>query len=139
MASAITLIGGALINGLSFTGSGYLFHALDPNNALKETERHNKAMEQLDKANIEWNHHRAKVLDYLNNEFKKQQIAAHDFQDVDYALKLYNSVSEQKLPPLPPKPKLSDFYQMSDERKNYEYLWIVGGTVLIGVLAYKYL
>lgn len=138
--AALTLIGGAIINGLAFTGSGYLFKVFDKNGALKEQKRHNEAMEKLSAAREKWSEHRVKILDYLNKNLKAKQVAEHDFRDVDYAFKLYNSFlpMEQKMPPLAPEPQLSNFYTPSPEQQNYEYLWIIGGTALIGFLAYKF-
>ena len=47
MATAIAMmIGGAIVNGLAFTGSSYLFHALDKPNADKERKRHDLAIEE---------------------------------------------------------------------------------------------
>ena len=50
------LIGGALVNGLAFTGSSYLFHRLSADNIDAERKRHNLAIEALQKAQIEWTH-----------------------------------------------------------------------------------
>ena len=40
MASAVMLIGGALVNALAFTGSSYLFHRLSADNIDTERKRH---------------------------------------------------------------------------------------------------
>ena len=50
------LIGGALANTLAFTGSSYLFHRLSKDSIDKERKRHDLAIEQLLKAQIEWAH-----------------------------------------------------------------------------------
>ena len=50
MASIGFLIGGALVNALAFTGSNYLSReSID-----KEQKRHDKAIEDLQRAQIEW-------------------------------------------------------------------------------------
>ena len=54
MASIRFLIEGALINALAFTGSNYLFSSLSKESIDKERKRHNKAIEDLQRAQIEW-------------------------------------------------------------------------------------
>ena len=54
MASIGFLIRGALINALAFTGSNYLFSSLSIESIDKERKRHNKAIEDLQRAQIEW-------------------------------------------------------------------------------------
>ena len=39
--------------------------------------------------------------------------------------------------PLPLKPELSDFYTPSEDQKNRELVFIVGGMALTGFIAYK--
>ena len=52
------LIGGALANALAFTGSSYLFSRLSKDSIDAERKRHDLAIEQLQKAQIEWAHKR---------------------------------------------------------------------------------
>ena len=47
------LIGGVLANTLAFTGSSYLFLRLSKDSIDKERKRHDLAIEQLQKAQIE--------------------------------------------------------------------------------------
>ena len=54
MASIGFLIGGALINALALTGSNYLFSSLSKESIDKERKRHDKAIEDLQGAQIEW-------------------------------------------------------------------------------------
>ena len=54
MASIGFLIGGALVNALAFTGSNYLFGSLSKESIDKEQKRHDKAIEDLQRAQIEW-------------------------------------------------------------------------------------
>ena len=54
MASIGFLIGGALVNALAFTGSNYLFSSLSKESIDKEQKRHDKAIEDLQRAQIEW-------------------------------------------------------------------------------------
>ena len=48
------LIGGALVNALAFTSSSYMFSRLSKNSINAERKRHNLAIEQLQKAQVEW-------------------------------------------------------------------------------------
>ena len=54
MASIGFLIGGALINALAFSGSNFLFSGLSKESIDKEQKRHDKAIEDLQRAQIEW-------------------------------------------------------------------------------------
>ena len=56
MASVAMLIGGALAKALGFTGSTYLLHRLSADNIDAEKNRHDAAIEALQKAQIEWAH-----------------------------------------------------------------------------------
>ena len=58
MASIAMLIGGAVANALAFTGSSYLFHRLSADNIDAERKRHDAAIENLQKAQVEWAHKR---------------------------------------------------------------------------------
>ena len=54
MASVGFFIGGALINALAFSGSDFLFSSLSKESIDKERKRHDKAIEDLQRAQIEW-------------------------------------------------------------------------------------
>jgi len=138
MASLAMMIGGAVVNGVAFTGSGYLFKMLDNNGYQSEMARHNLAQEKLQKASTEWEEHRKQTIDFANLQLKKEHDAAIDFTNADNALLLYNELYPSKQLEVRKKPQLSDFYTPSDEMKNYEYLWIMLGLTGVGVIVYKY-
>ena len=54
MASIGFLIVGAVVNALAFTGSNFLFSSLSKESVDKERKRHDKAIENLQQAQIEW-------------------------------------------------------------------------------------
>ena len=54
MANVGFLIGGTLINALAFSGSNFLFSSLSKESIDKERKRHDKAIEDLQRAQIEW-------------------------------------------------------------------------------------
>ena len=54
MASIGFLIAGAVINALAFSGSNFLFSSLSKESINKERKRHDKAIEDLQRAQTEW-------------------------------------------------------------------------------------
>ena len=54
IASIGFLIEGALINALAFSGSNFLFSSLSKQSMDKEQKRHDKAIEDMQRAQIEW-------------------------------------------------------------------------------------
>ena len=54
MAGIAVLIRGALANALAFTRSSYLFSRLSTDSINKERKRHDVAIEQLQKVQVEW-------------------------------------------------------------------------------------
>ena len=71
MASIGFLIRGALVNALAFTGSNYLFSSLSKESIDKERKRRDKAIGNLQRAQIEWAKKRQERLDYINSEIMK--------------------------------------------------------------------
>jgi len=132
------IFGSAVVNGLAFTGSGYLFKKLDKDGYTAEMQRHNLAQEKLQKASTEWQEHRKLSIDFVNLQLKRENQAAIDFRMSDNALLLYNELNPTTRVEIRNKPQLSDFYTPSPEMKNYEYLWIILGMSGLGLLAYKY-
>ena len=119
MTSIGFLIGGALINALAFSGSNFLFSSLSKESIDKERKRHDKAMEDLQQAQIEWAKKRQEQLDNINNEIIKEH-KAERFMDLNSAMQHYFLVTGRQLEPLPPKPVLSDFYVPSEDHHNRE-------------------
>ena len=71
MASIGFLIGGALVNALAFSGSNFLLSSLFKESIEKERKRHDKAIEDLQRAQMEWARKRQERLDYINNQIMK--------------------------------------------------------------------
>ena len=109
MANIGLLIGGALINALAFTSSNYLFRSLSKESIDKEPKRHDKAIEDSQRAQIDWAKKRQEGLDYINSEIAKEQKTEKRFADLNLAMQQYFIVTGRRLEPLPPKPVLSDF------------------------------
>ena len=146
MASAVAMmIGGAVVNALAFTGSNYLFsHLGKSGDAEAERKRHDKALEQLEETQASWSKKRTERLDFINEEMQKEHHAEQTFDDVDRAMKQYYYVTGKNLPsdlatPLPPEPKLSDFYTPPHDQQNRGITFVVLGMAVTGFIAYKFL
>lgn len=141
MASAVAMmIGGAVVNALAFTGGNFLFSKLGKSDdAEKERERHDKAVEQLEAAQTAWNKERMQRLDFINEEVQKEHHAVQTFDDVDQAMKQYFYITGKQLDPLPTEPKLSDYYTPSPNQQDREIGFIVLGMAATGFIAYKFL
>ena len=132
MASIGFLIGGALVNALAFTGSNYLFSRLSRESIDTEQNRNDKAIEDLQRAQIKWAKKRQERLDYINDQIIKEHKAEKRFADLSPAMQQYFIVTGRQLEPLPPKPVLSDFYVPSEDHHNRELVFIFISMVGIG-------
>ena len=132
MASIGFLIWGALVNAQAFSGSNFLFSNLSKESIEKERKRHDKAIEDLQRAQMEWARKRQERLDYINNQIMKQHKAEKRFADLNSAMQQYFIVTGRRLEPLPPKPVLSDFYVPSEDHRNQELAFITLSMVGIG-------
>ena len=86
MASIGFLIGGAMINALAFSGSNFLFSRLSRESIDTKQRRHDKAIEDLQRAQIEWAKKRQERLDYINDQIMKQRKAEKRFADLNSAM-----------------------------------------------------
>ena len=132
MANIGFLIGGALINALAFSGSIFLFSSLSKESIDKERKRHNKAIENMQRAPIEWAKKRQERLDYINNEIMKEHKAEKRFTDLNSAMQHYFLMTGRQLETLAPKPVLSDFYVPSEDHHNRELAFITLSMIGIG-------
>ena len=121
------------MNALAFTGGNFLFSKLGKTqDAVKERERHDRAVEQLEAAQAVWSQKRMQRLDFINEQKQKEHHAEQTFDDVDQAMKQSYDITGKQLDPLPPEPKWSDYYA-----QNRELLFIVAGMAATGLLAYE--
>ena len=101
MASMAMLIGGALANALTFTGSSYLFHRISADNIDSERKRHDAAIEALQKAQIGWAHKCQEQIDFINKQLRLERIAETKFTELNDAMREYHEVFGHELPTLP--------------------------------------
>ena len=127
MASLLFTVGGAVVNALAFSGNNYFFSRLTDHGA-EERKRHDLALEKLQRARDEWNRDRMKRLDLINKRLRERNEAKAYIKNADEAMLEYYRVFAIKIKPLPPEPKLSDFYHLSETHKNGELSFVVVGT-----------
>ena len=132
MASVGFLIGGAVISALAFSGSNFLFSSLSKESIDRKRKRHDKAIEDLQQAQIEWAKKRQEQVDYINSQIVKERKAEKRFTDLTSAMQQYFLVTGMRLEPLPPKPVLSDFYVPSEDHHNRELAFITLSMIGIG-------
>ena len=142
MASIVIMIGGAVLNAVAFTGSNYLvkYIAGDSGQAtLAEKTRHGKVLEAYQAAMEKYRRERTQLLDWIetNREIKAQ--GNQNFTNTVYAFKLYNQAHPDYKLTQPAKLKFSDMYQPSELQKQGELLFVGGGTLALGYVAFRFL
>jgi len=120
MASIAIMVGGAVLNATAFIGGNYLARALGGGDkaALAEKVRHDKALEAYQAAYSKYTRNRTKLLDWIATNAQIKAEAKKNFTDTDYSFKLYNQTYPDELMTPPKEPKLSDFYQPSEQQKT---------------------
>ena len=80
-----------------------------------------------------------KGLDFINKRLREKNEARVYINNVDEEMLEYYLVFAKQIEPLPPEPKLSDFYHQSETQKNGELLFVAVGTGIATYPLYKYL
>jgi len=129
MASIIMVGVTAVINAVAFSGGNYMFSLLNKSGAQQEAKRHDAAVEELNRATVEYNIKRAKNQDWLSTEISRKKEADEDLysvnSDFDEYKRLYGE--EPKLPhPNLQKPVLN--YTPSNDQQKYELAFVGVGT-----------
>ena len=136
MMSVAMLIRDALVNTLAFTGSSYLFHRLSKDSIDKERKRHDAAIEQLQKAQIESAHQRQQRIKFIINQLRLERASGTKFTELNDAMREYHEVFGHELPPLPREPVPSDYYTPSNEQHYRELGFIALSMIGIGGVLY---
>ena len=126
------LMGGALVNALAFTGSSYTFSRLSKDSTDKKRKRHNLAIGQLQKVQVEWVQKRQEQIDFINKQLRLEQKAETKFTELNDAMGEYHEVFGHELSPFPQEPVLSDFYTPSNEQHERELAFIALSMIGIG-------
>ena len=72
-----------------------------------------------------------------NREIKDQ--AKQNFTNTDYVFKLYDQAHPDYKLTQPKEPKFSDMYQTSELQKRGELLFVGGGALALGYVAFRFL
>ena len=139
MASLAIVLSAAVINATAFTLGSAAYDKFGRGDSSEERLRHDRAIENQQKAIAEWNQKRTATLDWINNKLREQNDARLVFDDVDKALDFYNETHPDGQVNLPLKPQLNDFYVPSVEQNYYELFVATIGGVVVGYVAYKFL
>ena len=130
-----SLIGGSIqtiFAAVSFSAAGYLFKAFDKNGHDDEIKRHNKALEDLQKAKGTFYHNEVKQHDRIQQLREQLVDAKNDIVTTDKALDQLRQVQtiQYNGKTFNREPQLNDFYHPSDEMKEYQYIAI--GVIGVG-------
>lgn len=139
MATAAVIVGAAVVNAVAFTAGNALYDKFGRGDSSGERLRHDKAIENQQKAMADWNKKRAETLDWINKKVTEKNEARAEFDDVDRALEFYNETHPDGQITLPERPQFKDFYTPSHEQHYYEAF--VASTLggLVGYLAFTFL
>jgi len=141
MVSIAIMVGGAVVNATAFINGNYLARALGGGDkaALEEKKRHDKALEDYNTAYAKYMRDRTKLLDWIATNMQVKEQAKQNFNNTNYAFKLYNQAhpDEQMIPPK--EPKFSDFYQASEQQKKGELMFVDASALALGYAAFRFL
>ena len=137
MGSVISIIGSAAASAVAFSSTNYEFSKLS-DHGTGERERHDKAIEKLQKDRDSWFKERQQRLDFINERLQKERHAEKTFKDVDAGMHEYYLATQHKLKPLRKYPVSSDYYHPSEKQKNGEIAIILGGLAITGFVVYRY-
>ena len=139
MATVAVIVGAAIVNAIAFTTGNALYDKFGRTDGSEERARHDRAIEDLQKASAEWSQKRLETLDFINRSVKQKDDARDTFDDVDKALEFYNQTHPDGEIVLPYRPVLEDFYKPTPEHNYYETVvaFIIGGVS--GYVAYRFI
>ncbi len=122
------MVAGGIFNAFAF--AGYLFKMINSDGYGEEIKRHNLAMEQLTRARQEWNQKEIKQREKIAELRQERSDANEDFKEINKSLKDYKTLVF-KGKKFTREPRIWDFYNPSDEMK--EYMTLAIGTIgLVG-------
>ena len=113
------VVAGGIFNAVAFAGAGFLFSKLNHQGYDDEMKRHNKALEDLAKANQAWSEREVPRKNRIAKLRLKLGDANTDFEKTNRALKLL-----QKSSSIDTQPTTQNFYEPSSEMKKYQDLTI---------------
>ena len=97
-----------------------------------ERKRHDLAIEQLQKVQVEWVRKTQERIDFINKQLKLERCRETKFTELNSAMREYHSVFGHELSLLPQKTILSDFCTPSNEQQDRELAFITFSMAGIG-------
>ena len=138
MVSLLAIGASAAVNAPAFSGTNYIFSKF-PDHGEAERKRHDISLEDLQRDRHKWNQDRLKRLDFINKRLRDKKEARDYIGNLDSAMLEYYRVVGVQLKPLPLEPQLSDYYNVSDQQKSGELLFVIAGTAISSYIIMKYL
>ena len=89
------MVGGAVVNALAFTGGNALFSMMNHKGALEESQRHNAAIEKLNKEQQEYNIKRAQNQDWIQTQLARKSEANQEIYSANKSLDDYYKIYEK--------------------------------------------
>ena len=115
-----------------------MFSRLSKDSIDAERKRHDLAIEQLQKAQIEWAHKRQQRIDFINKKLRLELQAETKFTELNNAMREDHEVFGYKLQSLPREPVLSNYYTPSDEQHYRAFRFITLSITGIGGVLYDF-
>ena len=139
MGGAVSMIGGAVVNAVAFTGSGYLFNKLGQDKKRSEEyKRHNLALEKVSREKLEYEKYRMKIAE----ELRDQGIALKDFKTLGEAMDQYRKVTGIELMSFKTYNSkyqgANDDGDESDNNEIIELVLVLGGVYTTILIFYRY-
>ena len=139
MGGAVSMIGGAVVNAVAFTGSGYLFNKLGQDKKRSEEyKRHNLALEKVSREKLEYEKYRMKIAE----ELRDQGIALKDFKTLGQAMDQYHKVTGIELMSFKTYNSkyqgANDDGDESDNNEIIELVLVLGGVYTTILIFYRY-
>ena len=95
MVSLLFTIGGAVVNALAFSGTGFVFSRFTDHGA-KKRKRHDLEGEKLQRARDKWNEDQMKQLDFMNKRLREKNETKAYINNVNKAVLEYYRVFRKK-------------------------------------------
>ena len=137
MASIAMLLGGAVANALAFTGSNFMFSKLQKDGVDRERKRHDRALEKLQKAQVDFQEKRQQGIDFINRKLLDEKRANQKFSELNDAMAEYHRVFGQTLSEIY-KPELRDYYTPSNGQHEREIAFIILSMAGLGITLYYF-
>ena len=137
----VSVVVGSVVAALAFTGANYggraldrLIHGDNTSALAAERKRHDLAMEAYENALAAYNKKRQAYRDWLDQNYRDKMQADKNFQNTDYAFKLYAQAHPHfQMSP----PRFKDYYTPSQRQKNNELMFLgISGLAIGGAVAY---